>query len=137
MKITKFNKEICNKLGKEIENSLKSIGKKYGLEIKEGSGKYTELIFDMKLNISIGSREEIENKKYVSDWNRFIGDKTNLHLGQQFTFKNKIYKILGYHWGSKFNVATQNPKGEVTYFRFALLDDAAKGAKEKEHFIIQ
>lgn len=136
MKITKFDANVCSDFQKKVIKALKQLCDEHGVEITPGSGSYSSLSYNMKLVVSVGSRNEAEEKQFETDWKLYFAhDTTNLHLGQKFTHRRKSYTIIGYKPSSKYNVATRDENGETVFFKYGILNQAAEGSKNKNFTI--
>lgn len=68
MNIKKFDKQNVNILREEINENLKAIGEKYGLELHLGNIRYSEEDFSGKLEVKVAKTEEEKEEKARKEW---------------------------------------------------------------------
>lgn len=135
MKITRFDKNVCDRLSHEAIAELRDWATKNGIEVSDSGGTFGANQFTMRLLLSIGSQKEAEEREYGKNWNNsLVAGSYNLQLGQQFTSKGKLYTIIGYKFGGKFNLVTRGANGTLTYFRIGLVDQASKSVPKGKTF---
>lgn len=112
-KITDFtlDKQIFNLLRHDVENALKSVAEKYGIEITAGSISYTNEYCTMKITASVISesgevltKEKADFKKYAE-----LFDLKPEDLGRTFKLNNSTFEIVGLKPSSrKFPIIGRN-----------------------------
>ena len=117
MKVQEFNKVNLRQINNEMEEAMKSIAAKYGLEIKMGntrfSGRNATLKFEM-MTVSEGG--QVMSKEAI-DFNRYKNYKgIQANLGDSFEYEGETYTIVGYKArSSKYPILVESARDGKRY----------------------
>ncbi len=94
--IKKFDRTIAQKLRTEIDEALKPLNAKYGIEIYTGSCTYGDTEMHYKLQVKVTDKEAIQAKK-TDEWNKYceLYGFRKEDLGKIFKVRFEDYKIVG------------------------------------------
>jgi len=95
-KVKQFDKATCREVGDAIEQALKSVAVKYGINIRKGNGRFSPDTLDLKIHCARVQGGKVLSKE-ASDFKRLAslyGLKPS-DLGRTFTAGNGTYKITG------------------------------------------
>lgn len=99
-----FTKTLLKEIRKDVDEALKTVGDKYGIDLSLGNISYTKDSFTGKLLAEKRlSSDEVEDKKR-KEWNNncSIYGFTKEDYQKTFEHKGKIYALIGF--------ATSRPK---------------------------
>ena len=94
-KITQFSKDNLDSIRNDINEALKVIGDKYGIELKTGSLSYSTETFSVKVEAAI-KVEGVSNSKDAQEFKKYsmiIGLQPS-DLGREFSSNNKTLPPL-------------------------------------------
>ena len=116
-KLTQFTRTNLGTLEKEINVELAKIGKKFGLEISIGGGRFSDTNFKTKLTADIIPSEEgtsVAQHNFENEcWK--VGLKKS-DFGKTFTTHQGTFKIIGLKTRSwKFPVIAENVKNGKSF----------------------
>lgn len=93
MSTTSFDKPFLDKLRLEIEQALKPVAEKHGIEVKLGVGRFTEKQYTVKVECSVlGYKKEAET---FLAWSSVIGMRKE-DLNRVFKLGAHNYSLEGY-----------------------------------------
>jgi hypothetical protein len=131
MSLTKFDKETIRKLRVEMDEVLKTLADKYGIQIKAGNATFSENLVTLKVDCSIlkdGKAVTKEAEAFLA-YAKIIGlDPSD--LGREFSLNNKTYKVLGFQpRKEKFPMICEDTKSGKMY---RLPEDSVVAALKKK-----
>ena len=97
MPITQFTRETCKELQHEVKEALDVIGKKHGITIGIGNGRFSNSFLNFKVEFSMVSKDGIVMDKSAVIFNRSC-QEFNLQpedLGRMFLYQGKKFKLIG------------------------------------------
>jgi hypothetical protein len=100
--ITKFDKVVAKQIGQEVLAAVQSIATTYGLTVEYGGGSYGDLDFTTKVKFTIADGHRNE---YTANAAR-LGLKPE-GLDATFTYKGRLYKIVGLDTWKRYPVKTE------------------------------
>ena len=102
MKVKQFDKSNVNVVSSMINDELKALGKKLGIEIRAGRGKYSSTNFTLKLEMSVMDGGEVITKEAVAfkELASLYGFKKS-DLGKSFMSNGKKFTITGLNTRAK------------------------------------
>lgn len=129
MPITEFNKDVCGRLGREIEEALKPLAEKHGIVIRYQGGRYAAGQYYPKIECAVrmadGTVETTEVRDFKQWANAFGLEPTQ--LGQSFTHRGEVFKICGLKPSSKkMPVLASRKDGKTFKFGAELVAKALK-----------
>ena len=97
MKVTQFDRTNLSQINAEIEQAMKAIAKKYGIEVKLGTTRFSRQNASSKFELmAIGENGNVVTKEAL-DFNRYKNIKgIRANLGDSFQFRGNTYTITGY-----------------------------------------
>jgi hypothetical protein len=130
MKVDKFNKALCRTLRNVVEETLQEVAKEHGISIKVGSGSFSDVNFNFKVEASVIGKDGVALSKEAESF-KMLAKAYNLEptdLHREFTFRGDIYKIKGLSSRSdKFPIlATKVSDGKTFKFPCALIAELLK-----------
>lgn len=97
MKVTQFDRSNLSQINAEIEQAIKAIAKKYGIEVKLGNTRFSKQNASSKFELmAVGESGTVMTKEAL-DFNRYKNYKgINANLGDSFQYRGNTYTITGY-----------------------------------------
>lgn len=92
-----LNKNLLKSIEKDLENALKEVGGKHGVEIRFGGGTFDEADATIKFKISSGMKNSDEYLK--QEWDKhcnFYGFKPE-HFGKKALYKGDEVQLTGFN----------------------------------------
>jgi len=104
-----INKKLLESIEKDLENALKELSGKYGVEICFGGGTFSDADATLKLKVTSGEKNSDEYLK--KEWDKhcsFYGFKPE-HFGMKAIYEGEEVQLIG------FNV--NKPKNCVSFIK--------------------
>ena len=98
VKVKKIDRASCKKLRTELEKILEPFGKKFGIDVKTGSGSFSETSFTLKVEMAtISADGKVQNKEAEAfKTNAFVYGLKPEHLNTTFkTWTGEKFEIVG------------------------------------------
>jgi len=97
MKINQFDRSNLRQINSEIEQAMKEVAAKYGLEVKIGNTRFSSSNASSKFELMTISQSGEVMTKEALDFNRYKSYKgIRANLGDSFQLDGKTYTIAGY-----------------------------------------
>jgi len=90
-----ITKQRVVEIRSQLNEELKSLSKKLGIELSAGNAKFSESNITFKLECSVPNKDGNVIPKIEEDFN-FYSKLHNLTLGSTFTIARETYKVVGY-----------------------------------------
>jgi hypothetical protein len=130
-----IDESLCLAIRVEVEDSLKDLGHKYGIEFSVAQHQFAEDFSAGKFAIKMmritaeGERKPFTDPPEVLEFRKkaFPLGFTEQHLGCKFTFAGnlKIYRIVGWRKGARVSpILAENDKGKRYIFRLRSVMEA-------------
>ena len=97
MTVKQFTKDNLRQMNAEIEQAIKDVTKKYGVEVKLGNTRFSGSNASTKFELMTISDSGDVMTKEATDFNRYKNYKgIRANLGDSFQYGGKTYTIVGY-----------------------------------------
>lgn len=97
MKVTNFDRSNLRQINAEIEQAMKAVAQKYGLQVKLGNTRFSNSNASSKFELMTVSESGAVMSKEAIDFNRYKNAKAiRANLGDSFQFNGNTYTITGY-----------------------------------------
>jgi hypothetical protein len=97
MKVQQFTKTNLRQINDEMEQAMKAVAAKYGLEIKIGNTRFSGSNASSKFEMMTISESGDVITKEAIDFNRYKNYKgIEANLGDSFQYQGNTYTIIGY-----------------------------------------
>ena len=118
MKITKFDRKVCESLSAEVAAALQEIAAKYGLSVERAGGKFGDAEYTTHMKFTVldaSAKEAAERKEWDANCRYF--DLEPSHFGATFVTAGKAYSAFGFTSRAKFPLkAREVATGKVMMF---------------------
>ena len=119
-KISKITPSVAKSIDEDITAAVKSVEKKWGVNISVGGGTYDSDSFTSKVKVSL---EGVDTGK--KEWDRFcfrFGLKPEQY-GQTFSSRGETFTVSGIApKGKKYPILAKNARGTTYKFSLHVLD---------------
>ena len=92
-----INKDLLKSIKKDLEDKLKELSGKYGVEIRSGGGTFNEVDATLKLKVTSAMKNSDEYLK--KEWDKncgFYGFKPE-HFGMKAIYKGEEVQLIGFN----------------------------------------
>jgi hypothetical protein len=95
-KIMKFSKDALKGLRSPLEDALKELGEKYGIEFRVGNGRFDEATAKFQLEMKIADKSVMESaaRREFSVYASMYGLR-GIDFGTQVTLQHQVWEVAG------------------------------------------